>query len=341
MGTDPILDLAKRARTQPNAVIHDLAVMTAPDRETLLANVQTHYATEIFLHYFPDIDHAVRQLMANEFVSGKSFESEFYQHKRHPNDFGEKYESLWLRATYHRASFFSQPEMLAYVLQTVVRSNAEAAPIEKVSELFHHDATFPSRISRWGNIGKLDIWLYTCNYFEVLPAGMDVLQEGLEWLIQLGYQPPVAVEAEEYPGGYHYYDHNMCGDSQFPMKGHSVRIGMIPNRAPCTMRHELSHVILAQLDKPMRHQVETLYQHAMKADFGLIFDDEFYMHKYLHAGHPMLNDSEFFAGAMHAYTHHREELMANINAPTTPKAVKAYALATIKVLEKILKSKTK
>jgi hypothetical protein len=137
------------------------------------------------------------------------------------------------------------------------------------------------------------------------------------------------------PGGYHYYNEKLCG--RYKVKGHSVRIGLISERAPCTARHELSHVVFADLPKPVRRKITQLYKQAMASDDkGLIFNDEYYMFKFLHAGHPMQNESEFFAGAMHAYTQHRDELMKNINAQTTPKTVKDYALATIEVLGNII-----
>lgn len=336
MGTDPILNWAARARKQPEAVIRDLAAMMAPDRASVLANIQTHYTTQHFRPYTPNSEQAIRQLVANEFVATPREQNwvKFYK-STDPNgsSFLRRYQKIWAE------SDFSEPEMLTYVLQTVVRSKAEKAPLQGAALLALPHQPEGARKSHALSVSGKAVDMYICGDYEPTDAGRTLLVAALQWVLDSGYQLPEAVEVRDTPGGYHYYNDKLC--KQFPVEGSAIKVGLVPQRAQCTARHELSHVIYAQQSRAVRDKVKALFAQAMRADYGLIFNDEYYMvdRKFLHAGHPMENDSEFFAGAMHAYSQHRDELMSNITASTTPKAVKAYALGTIKVLDQILRAK--
>lgn len=336
MCADPLLKLAAQARRDPKSVIRDLEAMSVPDRESLLANVLTHYTTQSFRPYSPDVNQAIRQLVANEFVATPK-ERKWEKFYRSTTDDGcnflRRYQKIW------KETDFSQPEMLTYVLQTVVRSKAEAAPMLGAALLRLPHQPEGARKSTPLTVGDKSVDVYICGDYEPTDAGRQLLVAGLKWVQDVGYQLPVAVEVRDTPGGYHYYNDKLC--KQFPVEGSAVKVGLIPQRAHCTARHELSHVIYAQQSNVVRQKVKALYEQAMRADYGLIFNDEHYMvdYKFLHAGHPMQNDSEFFAGALHAYSQHQDELMKNINAPTTPKAVKAYAMDTLKVLDQVLRPK--
>lgn len=336
MCADVIIQLAAQARRDPNSVIRDLTAMTAPDRASVLANIQTHYTTQSFRPYTPNVEQAIQQLVANEFVATPQERNwgRFYK-STDPNgcDFLRRYQKIWKEAN------FSQPEMLTYVLQTVVRSKADAAPMAGAALLMFPHQPEGARKSISLTVGSKSVDMYICGDYEPTESGRTLLVAALQWVLDSGYQLPAAVEVRDTPGGYHYYNDKMC--KKFPVEGSAIKVGLVPQRAHCTARHELSHVIYAQQSNAMREKVKALYAQAMRADYGLIFNDEYYMidQKFLHAGHPMQNDSEFFAGALHAYSQHRDELMTNINAPTTPKAVKAYALGTIRVLDQVLAHK--
>jgi hypothetical protein len=336
MCADALLQLAAQARRDPNSVIRDLEAMPSPDRGSVLANILTHYTAQSFRPYTPNVDQAIRQLVANEFVATPQERNwgKFYKSTDSNGcNFLRRYQKIWAE------SDFSEPEMLTYVLQTVVRSKAEAAPLQGAALLMlPHQPEGPRKATPL-TVGAKSVDVYICGDYEPTAAGRNVLIEGLKWVLDAGYQLPAAVEVRDTPGGYHYYNDKMC--KKFPVEGSAIKVGLIPQRAPCTARHELSHVIYAQQSSAVRQKVKSVFAQAMRADYGLIFNDEYYMvdYKFLHAGHPMENDSEFFAGALHAYSQHRDKLMVNINAATTPTAVKAYALGTIQLLDQVLHTK--
>lgn len=342
MCADVIVQLAARARQDPQALMRELGALAPGDREGLLYVVQTQYATQSFRPYTPHVTQAILQLVANEFVATpeeRNWQPFYKSRDKAGNGFLQRYQQIWKAAAeVGEDRYFAQPDMLTYVLQTVTRPKTEIPPVRGAALLaLPPTQTMMERRSVPIVVGGQSVAVYICGNCEPTDAGRTMLTEGLKWVQDVGYQLPAAVEVRDAPGGYHYFNGKMC--EKFPVVGSAVKVGLVPERAACTARHELSHVIYAQQGPAMRQDVKALYERAMRADYGLIFNDEHYMvdRRFLHAGHPMQNASEFFAGALHAYSQHPDELMENINAPTTPQAVKDYARATLKLLDLILK----
>jgi hypothetical protein len=338
-----ILDLAAVARESPQTAIFELSQLRPAQRQAVFCDIRDHYVTQSYRPYTPNVDQAIHQLVANEFMASPAEQKKwtnFYAgaslRKRFPDryhpavtveqTFAERYQEVWRWAqTEGTTRFFSQPDMLTYVAQTVRYAKTDPVPIQGSLMLVTPAST--TAFPRGGTLklGAESVAFYSCGNFVANLEGNQILTDELGWVSRQSYKLPAAVALTDTPGGYHYYNGMLCDTVK--VLGHSIRAGLIYERFPCTLRHELSHVIYAQLDPAARQKIEELYLLAMTADFGLLFNDEYYMkdRKFLHAGHPMKNPSEFFAGALHAVSQHRSEVMQNMNRPDTPEAVRAYA----------------
>lgn len=318
------MDLAREARLSPDHVIANLSVLTPTERVRLLAHAVRDFGHEPYRRYSPDMGDAVRQLVANEYVSPpneQQWETFFVSQNAKANLFNQYYQDVWNQAfAIGPEQFFSDPRMLAYVLQTLSTAEKPASllkPTADKSILRQEDLPIP---------GLGEIPIYICSAMELLPGARSAIVAELSWMRAQGYRWPGAIMVKSDPGGSRQTDREPCAGLP-KLKGSHLRIGAVAERMPCTLRHEDMHEVRAQLPAQVLLNVNKIYDQAMAADAGLIFNDEFYMKKFLHAGHPMQNSNEFFASAAHAFTHHADEMAALIQSPDTPQAVRTYATA--------------
>lgn len=226
-------------------------------------------------------------------------------------------------------------ERIADFAQAVALGRKSASAQEMVKVLTPRKSAVPyeKMVTLRANPG---VKLYVCGAFDPTPATVALVTEGVQWMVDQGYTPtPIALRQQ--PGGAHRDAHARppCGVQKWRFSGMYALVGIYPERTPCTIRHEVSHSIYHQLEKSdpdVIKKVKEIYKQAMAADVGLIFNDEYYMDVFPHAGHPMHNDGEFFAGAAHAYTHHAKRLDDHIKDDRTPEAVRKYALAMVQLL---------
>lgn len=329
MGNDPIIALAREARLSPEHTIANLAALAPSERVGILARAVSDYGHEPYRRYTADMGEAVRQLVANEYVAPKAeqrWQTFFMSQKASANFFHHHYLDMWKQVdAVGEMSFFSDPRMLTYVLQTVSTAKNPASLLRSTSDKAisrQEDLPIPG-------LGKIPI--YICGAMEMLPGAAATIVDELRWMHIQGYRWPGAIMVKADPGGSRQTDREPCVGLP-KIKGSHLRIGAVAERMPCTLRHEDMHEVRAQLPAHVLKRVDKIYDRAMVVDAGLIFNDEYYMKKFLHAGHPMQNANEFFAGAAHAFTHHADEMVALIQSPDTPKSVRTYAIAMWRLL---------
>lgn len=329
MGNDSILALAREARLNPDGVTANLGGLAPEERVSLLNQAVHGHRHEPYRRYTPNLEDAVLQLVANEYVAppaDRRWEKFFISQNRNANLFHRQYMDVWTQvAVAGEVNFFSKPRLLTYVLQTVSTAGKPAlllknAPIGTAPR--QEDLPIPG-------LGKIPI--YMCGAMEMLPGATAAIRDELRWMHTQGYRWPGAIMVRAEPGGSRQTNLEPCeGLPKF--QGSHLRIGAVAERMPCTLRHEDMHEIRSQLPAHVLNRVEVLYDQAMAEDFGLFFNDEYYMIKFLHAGHPMKNSNEFFGSAAHAFTHHADDLVALVQDPSTPQPVRAYATAMWRLL---------
>lgn len=333
MGADFLLQLAAGARRAPQTTIKGLGALSGAERLALLHEALGRGITQTYRTYSPDTEAAIYQLVANEFIATpqeRCWEKFFTSTHPQASRFNTMYQEVWKRvAHYGEATSFSSPTMLTYVLQTIVarRGDPIAVPTPILRPLAQC-RTPQFEILHVVQHGSMP--LFICGGFELLPEARKIIADELSQMTAWGYRWPGAISLRESPGGVRRTNKAPCKTmSRWP--GSHLQIGVVPTRMPCTLRHELMHEVRAQLSKETLDRVEKLYDQAMRADFGLIFNDEYYMHRYLHAGHPMQDSNEFFASAAHAYSHHPVALLETIHGAPPP--VQAYAQAMVQLLK--------
>lgn len=342
MGKDAIAQLAKRVRTAPDAVIRDIPAMTPKDRLGLVRHLRKECTPLPYRPYAPDPRVAARQLVVAELIDGQRCEyqtivkvkplTDFYEGPtREANRFYQLYRSEWRKLRHAGAEkYLASPDRLAdYVLG--IGRGGDAPTFDQMAQwmtpkLYRgpHRETLQVAPDR-------SIRLFICEAFDLTAMVRELIAEELRWVLTQGYQiTDVALRSA--PGGAHRDGAKRppCDEKSFALSGMYVFIGVFPGRTPCTIRHEILHSVYHQLQEKKPASIERLrniYADAMKADTGLIFNDEFYMDVFLHAGHPMHNDNEFFAGAAHAFSHHGDRLAQHIQDPRTTPETRAYATA--------------
>lgn len=323
------MGLAIEARRHPDHVTTNLAVLGAGDRDAILAQAKRAPRHEFFRRYTPDLETAARQLVANEYVASPAdqrWKSFFVSQNNNANRFNRYYQAIWASVdAAGETAIFSEPRMLTYVLQTVSQSEGPASLLRPTAM----DPTPRREDLRVPGIGKIPI--FVCGVLAMLPGASSAIIDELRWMHTQAYRWPGAIVVKREPGGSRQTDREPCPGLP-KWTGSHLRIGAVAERMPCTLRHEDMHEVRAQLSAKVLKKVEGIYDQAMAADAGLIFNDEFYMKKFLHAGHPMHNSNEFFASAAHAFTHHADDVVALIRDPSTPQPVRAYATAMWRLL---------
>jgi len=303
--------------------------------------------------YAADLPTAVRQLVVAEIVDAyrvhcgqaapkvgspalHAFKN-FYEGPRKvagANRFYERYTQEWAHLyKLGIEAYLAVPERLADLEATLQNATAPASEavlsgmMKRVVKLSTSEPVILSQEQRSR--------LYACGVVPTESTKQQIIL-GMKWLVEQGYSP-VPVALRETPGGAHRYAQKQppCDDRNNRFRGAYILTGIYPGRTDCTTRHEASHSIYHQIENTSpatMKEIKNLYARAMLADAGLIFNDEYYMGHFIHAGHPMHNDNEFFAGAAHAYSHHADRLVSYIRDPRTSGATKSYAISTWQLL---------
>lgn len=322
MANDRIMALAREARLNPGHTQANLSVLGLKERVLILQQALGEPHTP-YRRYTPNLDAAVLQLVANEYVAppGERRWQTFYSSPHAAgNLFHLQYMDVWQHVDAVGAqTFFAEPRMLTYVLQTVSPPNKIVSLLKAVSSIAavrHEKLVIPG-------VGKISV--FVCGAMAMLPGSTSVIVDEMRWMSAQHYALPGAIMVKPEPGGSRQTNREPCADLPI-FKGSHLRVGAVGDRMSCTLRHENMHEVRARLPEHVLHRVEEIYGEAMVADFGLIFNDEYYMKKFLHAGHPMQNSNEFFASAAHAFTHHADAVAMLTQDPATPENVRAYAI---------------
>lgn len=323
MGKDLIMALAREARLNPGHAIANLSVLPPSERAQILKQALAAPHTP-YRRYSPNPDEVVLQLIANEYVAPsdeRRLKTFYSSQSAAGNLFHLQYLDVWQHADAVGAqAFFSEPRLLTYVLQTVTPPNKITSLLKAVSAL---GGARQEKLVIPG-VGKIPV--FVCGAMAMLPSSTSVIVDEMRWMSAQNYALPGAIMVKPEAGGSRQTNREPCAGLPV-FKGSHLRVGAVGDRMACTLRHEDMHEVRARLPDHVLQRVEGIYGEAMLADFGLIFNDEFYMKKFLHAGHPMQNSNEFFASAAHAFTHHADALVILIQSPDTPKAVRSYASA--------------
>lgn len=331
----------------PDAVIRDIPAMTPKGRQALVRQLRTECTPMPYRPYAPDPHVAARQLVVAELIDGQrcSYQTvakvkpltDFYEGPTpKANRFYQLYQGEWKKLRSQGAErYLASPDRLADYILGIGRGGD--------SPTFDQMAQWMTPKLYWGPHKETlqvssdrSIRLFICEAFDPTAMVRELIAEELQWVLAQGYQiTDVALRSA--PGGAHRdgTQRPPCNEKAFALSGTYVFIGLFPKRTPCTIRHEILHSVYHQLleKKPaVIEKLRKIYADAMKADTGLIFNDEFYMDVFLHAGHPMHNDSEFFAGAAHAFSHHGDRLVQHIRDPLTAPETRAYATAMWRLL---------
>lgn len=327
--------------------MREIEAMGPKERLALVRRLQKECTPRPYRPYAPDPLVAARQLVVSEVIDGqrcayqtsvkvKPF-TDFYEGPTpEANRFFKLYRQEWRAMRRLGVSkYLATPERLSDYVQGIAHGGEGPASSEMAQWMTARFYSGPHR-ELLPITSEKKIPLFICEAFDPTPHARDQIAGELRWLLEQGYEvPPVVLRT--LPGGAHRDGSRRppCDHQAFAFFGMYVFIGLFPKRTPCTIRHEVMHSVYRQLEKKHPEiiaKLRAIYAEAMRADMGLIFNDEYFMDVFLHAGHPMHNDNEFFASAAHAYTHHADRLVQYINDPRTTTATRAYATAMWRLL---------
>jgi hypothetical protein len=307
--------------------------MTPAQRLGWVRQLRKEYTPMPYRPYAPDPQVAARQLVVAELIASIKFKpfKDFYKGPtREANRFYQFYQREWKDLRRLGAErYLSTPERLADYVQGIGHGGEFPNTFQMSQWMSPRSDRRPHRESLQISSEK-SIQLFICGAFDPTAMAREVVAEELRWVMAQGYQiTDVALRTT--PGGAHRDGTKRppCDEKAFMLSGMYIFIGLFPKRTPCTIRHEVLHSVYHQLLEKRPEVITRLrqiYADAMKADMGLIFNDEYFMDVFLHAGHPMHNDNEFFASAAHAYSHHADRLVQYIQDPQTTPATRAYAI---------------